>query len=189
MISALVAVSPSFRTIAADDRFTFIRMGCTENSDLFYGRMFVQKFLHFGRPHFKARHVDHVLDPIDNKDVALIVQHSDIAGMQPPVPQCVLGFGGLFPISFHDSRTADTDFAPFADRHFAIILIQNFYLEILDGCPDAAEFVAEVVIVAGKRRAFGQSVAFVDRTAKAFSPAGGNFTRHRCRCGKFIADG
>ncbi len=175
-----------------DDRgshqFAFDGVGRTIHGGFSYRRVPVQRLFHFGRPHLEARHVDHVLQPIHDEDIALLVHRADVPGVEPPVTQGVRRVVGFAPITLHHTGSADDDFAPLAQRQIVIVRVHDLQFEILDRGPDAPELVAEVVIVTGERRALGQAVPFIDRPPEPLRPPARDFLRHRGRGRELVPD-
>ena len=78
--------------------------------------MFVEHRLHFGGVDVLPAGDDHVLDPIDDVDKAVVVRVANVAGVEPPF--CVDRFGGgvgSIPVSGHDVGAARADLAARTD--------------------------------------------------------------------------
>src|ERR1700722_15275720 len=64
---------------------------------------------------------EHVLGPVDDENEAVLVHIADVAGAKETVRRhCVRGLFRLFPVSLHDVRTLDADFAPLAELNLAV---------------------------------------------------------------------
>src|SRR5215471_4936807 len=90
-----------------------LKIGHTEDSTVSHARMFEQHSLELGRGNAETLVLDHFLLAINYVEVALVVDPANVSRIQPSVAQHT---GGLFrsvPISLHDLRTADYDFADF----------------------------------------------------------------------------
>ena len=57
---------------------------------------------------------DHVLDAVDDPQVAVLVEDADVAGVQPAVGDRLDGVGGPVEIAAHDVGAADDHLAPLA---------------------------------------------------------------------------
>src|SRR3974390_3214414 len=68
-------------------------------------------FLNFQRGDGFRAGDDHVLLSVDDENVALLIPHRHVAGMEPAAPQCLGGGFGLPPIALHHTITARDDFA------------------------------------------------------------------------------
>ena len=67
----------------------------------------VQDVLHLGAVHVLAAGDDHVLRPVDEVDVALVVHVAEVAGAVPPVDERGGRLLGLVPVADHDVGAAD----------------------------------------------------------------------------------
>src|SRR5688572_13119153 len=66
---------------------------------------------------------DHVLLPIDNSQISILVDDPYVASMKPSVPKCLCSSIGPFVITLHDKVAADHHLSPFTSRHFLIVFV------------------------------------------------------------------
>ena len=71
-------------------------------------RVGVDRLLDLDRVHVLAAGHDHVVQPIDEVDVALVVHVADVAAVVPPVPQRTLGLLGAVPVLAQEISAAET---------------------------------------------------------------------------------
>ena len=77
-----------------------------------------------------ARIDDHVLLAVGDLQIALGIDLADVAGVQPPVAQCLGGCLGIFPVAAHDQIAAHQDLA----------VVGNPRLDPVQRGPDGIEF-------------------------------------------------
>jgi hypothetical protein len=63
--------------------------------------VFVEDILHLGRVDVLAAGDDHIVDPVDEKQVAVLVEVARIAGKEPAVTECVCGLLREPPVLAH----------------------------------------------------------------------------------------
>src|ERR1017187_6222651 len=83
------------------DIFTANCMRDAHNGRGLYRVELADRVFHFLRIDVKSVGYDHVLEPIEDVDIAVRIQFSDVAGMQPPAAQCLGGEFGLAPVTDH----------------------------------------------------------------------------------------
>src|SRR6056297_3734557 len=110
----------------------------------------------------EARDQDHVLLAVDDEEIALFVAAGHVAGLQPAL--AIENLGGLFgtvPVTLHDLRPTNAQFAGFADRDFVALGIDDLAFGRRDGQPYGPVVVFQVhrVDACGGRR-FGKTVGF-----------------------------
>src|SRR5215471_4658993 len=102
--------------------------------------MFEQHGLELSRSNAEALVLDHFLLAIDYIEIALVIDPADVSCIQPSVPQ---NTGGLFrcvPVSLHDLRTADDNFADFRGTQGDFTGLQVHNPMLGAGHKDAAAF-------------------------------------------------
>src|SRR4051812_49888777 len=82
-------------------RFTLDRVGDTVHRRLGDIRVAVEGALDLGRVDLETRDVDHILEPIDYIEIAFVVGHANIAGMEPAVADRLAGSVGPVPVAQH----------------------------------------------------------------------------------------
>ena len=97
--------------------FTPSFMGATDHSGLKNGGVLIEHALDFGAGDVLAARHDHVLESIDNVEIAVGVASSNVSGMEPTAGEG--GGGGLriAPIAFEHLGTAYDDLTAFSCRH------------------------------------------------------------------------
>src|SRR3981081_6735 len=96
----------------------------------------VERLLHLGRPDLEAGDIDHVLDSIHERHIAVIVYGPDVATEEPAVPD---GTGGVLrppPVAPHHTRAPNHDLAPPPVLDFEPRFVDDSKLEVLNGVPD-----------------------------------------------------
>src|SRR4029077_4081565 len=86
--------------------FPPLRIGYSENRNFAHGRMRVNHGLDFARINILAARVYHLLQAIENVEVAVGVLITNVAGSEKAVPECTLCFFRIVPIASHDIRAA-----------------------------------------------------------------------------------
>src|SRR2546428_9058413 len=71
--------------------------------------MRVEDFIDLARVHLESGDDDHLLYPVDDEEVAVLVHPHDVAGMQPAIAQDKRGLLGLPPVAVHEVRPADAE--------------------------------------------------------------------------------
>src|SRR5215471_9679303 len=102
--------------------------------------MFEQHSLELGRGNAETLLLDHFLLAINYVEVALVIDPANVSRIQPSVAQHT---GGLFrsvPISLHDLRTADYDFADFCRTQGGVTGFQVYDPVFGAGHEDASAF-------------------------------------------------
>ncbi|MNT16146.1 hypothetical protein D3C72_1512350 [compost metagenome] len=87
-----------------------------------------ENVLDFGRVDVLAATDDHVLEPVDDEQITLLVHIGGVAGVQPTLTQGVGGFFRFVPVALHDVRPPDDDLADRTARHLTPVGIDNFHL-------------------------------------------------------------
>src|SRR5206468_7762400 len=85
-----------------------------------------------------ARH-DHVLEPVDDVEVAVLIADADVAGMEPPARE--RGGGGIRipPVALEDLGATHDDLATFARGHRAALVVPDVEVEVEARTADAPE--------------------------------------------------
>ncbi len=97
-----------------------------------HGRVLVERVLDLDRVHVLAAAHDHVLGPVDEEQVALVVQVAEVAR---PVPALVQGLGGglrVLPVAGHHARTAHQHLADLARRDALVVGTDDGHLDAGD---------------------------------------------------------
>src|SRR5699024_7245178 len=92
---------------------------------------------------------DHVLDPVDDGEVAVLVEGSDVAGVEPSVDDRLGGLLGPVEIAAHDGGAGDEDLAGFAGGLIPPVLVDDPDLLTVDGGADRAQLPDTVERVDG----------------------------------------
>ena len=144
--------------------------------------MRVERLLYFCWPDLEARDVDHVLDTIDDRDIAVVVHGAHVAAVEPPAAQRLRALFSALPVPLHHTWSTDHDLSPGAQLDRLVGVVHDPQFEVLDSGSDSARPASEVVVVAGERGSLGQPVTLEDRAAELRLPAGADLIRQgRCR--------
>ena len=73
-------------------------------------------FFHFTRVNIGAAADDHVLGTIEQKQIPVLVERADVAGMQPAVAHCLCSGFRIVPVAHHDDIAAHHDAIDVGDR-------------------------------------------------------------------------
>ena len=82
---------------------------------------------------------DHVLEPVDDVEVAVVVLHADVAGVEPAAGERRARRVGIAPVALEHLRAAQHDLAAFTRGHRRAVLVPDVELEVLARPTDAAE--------------------------------------------------
>ena len=128
--------------------------------------MLVEHGLHLGRVDVHPGADDHVLEPVDDAEVAVAVQLADVAGVQPAVAQLGRRLLRAPPVPLHHLRAADDDLAgagPFPlEGHVQLAGLEVDHPRLGAGirqADGAVAVVAERRVAVGHRPGLGQAVA------------------------------
>ncbi len=106
------------------DRLTLHRIGHASHAHITYFGKGSDHFFDLARPDLEATGLDQVLLAVDNKQVAILIQVADIAGIHPAIPDHVRRFGRVLPIAHHDLWRPDDDLADLHRGQAALTGIQ-----------------------------------------------------------------
>src|SRR3984957_10423203 len=88
-----------------------------------------ERVLDGGRIDALAAGPDHVLYPVIDKDIPVIVHVRSVAGAHSPVANRSRGRVGLVPVSLHDDGGPDQDFPDGATRDFRLVVSHDLELK------------------------------------------------------------
>src|SRR6185312_16445970 len=162
-------------------RLAAVRVGNADDGDLGHGRMLVERILDPPRIDLETRGVDHVLDAIDDEDVALRVHVADIAGAEEAAHEAVLGVLRLVPVASHHLRSGDADLPGFALIERGVRIIERAYGNLGGGQRKANRSFARGLrrIARDDGRGLAQAVALDQRRAGDRLEASLHFERQR----------
>ena len=83
------------------------------------GVVLVEHALDLGAGDVLAARHDHVLEPVDDEEVAVVVAHADVAGVEPAAGERGGGRVGVAPVALEHLRAPHDDLAPLPRRHRA----------------------------------------------------------------------
>jgi hypothetical protein len=123
--------------------------------------MLVEHLLDLPRVDVVAAANDQVLLPVDDVEVAVLVDPGQVTGVEPapirlPCPLHGLGGGlGALPVAFHHVRPADDDLADLTLRDLVVFAIHDAHPHVPDGRADRAGLaLAAGMVERGDRRGF-----------------------------------
>src|SRR5207302_5868003 len=93
-----------------------------------------------------ARH-DHVLEPIDDEEVAVVVSDADVARVEPAAGERGGGRVRIAPVALEDLWPAHDDLAALSRRYRPPLLVPDVELEVEARTADAAELGHDAVAV------------------------------------------
>src|SRR4051812_32008426 len=83
---------------------------------------------------------DHVFCAVDDRDVAVLVDDPDVAGVEPAVAKGLGCCFGAFVVALHHVWAANDDLASVTARDVVVILIDALDLDAKDRLADGAGF-------------------------------------------------
>ncbi len=98
-----------------------------------------QHVLDVAREDVEATAQDEVLLAIDDEEVPVGVEVSDVTGVQPATAQRVRRLVGSVPVAGHDPRAAHADLSVLADAEWLVGAVDDAHRAVLDGHTDAAD--------------------------------------------------
>ena len=102
-----------------------------------------EDILHFHRKYVFTAGDDHVLNPVNQVQVAILVEVTHIAGHHPAVHQGGRGLLGLVPVAHHGVLAAYSDLAGFPGRQSADLIVNDLDLNAHRGPADRAATVRQ----------------------------------------------
>ncbi|PAV69301.1 hypothetical protein WR25_10695 [Diploscapter pachys] len=159
-----------------------MRIGYADHDGFDDGGMLVQRLFDDARIDVVAAAQDHVLDPVDDEEIAVVVEIADVSRPQRTIGEGRVGFGRLVPIALHDLRPTRADFALLALGHDArrVFAVADFDRRAGEGQTSRAFLVDAVERVAGDdRRGFGQAIALDQLRARVRLERMAHFDRQR----------
>src|SRR4029453_2754527 len=99
-----------------------------EDGDLHHGRVLDGHLLDVAGVDVHATRDDHVLFPIDQEQVAVLIDVPEIAGMQPPVDDRPGGEVRTLVVAGHHERPPAEDLADMSRRHVAAVVVKDAHL-------------------------------------------------------------
>ena len=163
-----IASRPRASTTNASARLAPALVGHADDGGLGDGRMRVQDGLDLGRVDVLAAGDDHVLDPVDDAVVALVVALGDVAGAQPPVREGGRGRLRVAPVAREDVRPAHDAARPSRLPRAAPRLgVAQRDVDVRVRLPGEAELAARILGRQAEhvRRRLGEPVALDDLDA------------------------
>ncbi len=121
------------------DRLAGVRVGHADDHRLSDGGMGGDHLFHLGRVDVEAGDDDEILDPIDEEEEAVVVDHRDVARAEP----AVLGEGplaglGIVPVAAEDVRPSHPDLAGVPDQRVLTVGVHQAHAQPWQRHPDAA---------------------------------------------------
>ena len=164
------------------------RVGQADHRHLGNRRMVGEQALDLGRVAIEAAHDEHVLEAVGDAQVTALVEHTDIAGVQPALGVDGLARGGLVAqIALHHVVAAQQHLTRLARGHGHALRVDAAHFGARDGAAaSAGHGLGAVAGVAdrGDTAAFGQAVGGRDiGNAELLAHAGDQHRRHIGRAG------
>src|SRR5262249_53728190 len=125
---------------------------------------------------------DHVLDPVDQGEIAVVVEPADITRMQPPAAQDLCRLLWPAEVTAHDVRPADHDLARLPGGQQPVGLVHHPDVDAGQRQADAARLAQAVPRVGGTAdRALRQAVTLHHGNAEPLLELDDQLARHRRR--------
>ena len=134
---------------------------------------------------------DQVLLPVHDRQVAVLIEESDIAGIEPPVPENLGRLLGLLVIARHDLRPLDADLPRLARRQFLFARFQVDDLQVRVRQRDAHGPGLGLALPRGrhgKGHVFRQAINVVDSLPRQVHELLHGVRRQRCGAGEKSLD-
>ena len=146
-------------------------------------RMLEQNRLELRGRDLESLDLDQLLQPIDHGQVAVVIEHTDVAGVQPALRIDRAGRRlGIVQVAFHDVRAAHPHFTRLADRHvLAGFRIDDALLEARHQQAHGAGALGAGHRVMRGRARFGHPVALADLDVEPLLDRVGQFGTERRR--------
>ena len=142
-------------------------VGHADDGDLRDRRVRQHDVLDLGRVAVEPAHDEHVLDAVGDAQVAALVHHADVAGVQPAVGVDRFGGGGwIIEVAFHHVVAAHHDFAGLAAWHLGAGLVDAAHFDVGDRPSGGVGDGLGIILGAAHgdhARGFGEPVAGDDR--------------------------
>ena len=103
--------APGAHTIDRGHDLAPLRIGHADDRDLGDRRVLAEHLLDLGRRDRLAAGADHVARPADDREVAVVVDRAEIAGVVPAVAERVGGRLGRVEVAVHEERAAQAHLA------------------------------------------------------------------------------
>src|SRR5688572_5737886 len=166
-----------------DERFHFFAEPLIRHADnrtKRYGRVRDDHFLQLARVDVITAAEDHVLFPVDDRKITLVIHHTDVTGMKPAIPKRLRGRVGTLVISLHHIRPADGDLSAFTASDLFIVIAETLYLDAEDRLSDSTWFRRLLEMVeCRERRSLRQTVALHYADVELRLERFHNLDRHR----------
>ena len=135
----------------------------TDDRDFRYARELVYELLDLAWVYVLAHADDHILDAVDDVDVAVGVGPHDVARVQPAAAQRLFRSFLEVPVAEHDIGAPDDELARLAERHLAAVAADDAPVDIRHDGADGAGPRIVPWIHRDDRRCLGEPVALADR--------------------------
>ena len=151
-----------------------------DDRHLGHGRVLVQRLLDLPRVDVVPAADDQLLLPVDDEEVAVLIDPGQVPGAEPAVGDGGCGRVRLAPVALHDVVAADRDLADLALRHVGAGVIDGAHLHPGDGGADRARLALPVRVVERRdRRGLRQPVTLQDRAAERLLELAQHLDRER----------
>ncbi len=150
-----------------DDRLAPALVGQPEDGHLADGRVAHEDLLDLDRVDVLAAGDDHVLLAVDERDVAVLVDLAEVAGVEPAAAERLGRRLRQHPVPGEDVLAAHEQLADLAHGDVAVVGVDEARLDVQQRAADRAELVLDVLGVEhghGRRR-LGQPEALLERHA------------------------
>ena len=106
-----------------------------------------ESILDFGRVDVLAAGDDHVLDPVDEEQIALVIEVAGIARVIPPSGECLGGHLGLVPVLEHEIAASGADLSRLANADLLAIQVLDREHDTWNGDSRSTQARATVAMI------------------------------------------
>src|SRR5688572_17823977 len=79
---------------------------------------------------------DHVVFTVNDGEIAFVIHHADIAGVEPTISKRLGGCFGAFIVPLHNIRPANNHLASFTRSNLVIVIIEALNIDAKDRLSD-----------------------------------------------------
>src|SRR5690606_11775484 len=154
------------------DRLTGFFVRHTDGRARQHARQGRQHVFQFIRIDVEAGHQNHVLLAVDDTQVTVFLNKTDVTGLQPAfsIEDFIGGFLAL-PVALHHLRALDAQLTDLTDRQLLAVITDDLGLGRGQRNADGAELDGAERVDRGHRAGLGHAEAFADGAAGDFLPA------------------
>ena len=174
-------VPARFEGDGSTDLLAHLGVGNPDHRSLGYRGVLVENFFDLPRVHVEAAADDHVLGPVDDEVIALVVAGREVTCTEPIAPDHVGGRLRPVPVALHHVRAFDRYLSDLPLADVIPVTVDQPHFDAGDRGSDRAGLPLAVRVVEGShRRRLGQSIPLKDRAAEFRLETFEDLDRQRC---------